>query len=216
MNGATKTQIPLPEQEILPSGKADCLLTAMLQISRGWTSYPWYNNNGVEGRSHTRTCVFRLCSEDPTTGAVEALIYNDNSLSHLGHVLPSASVARANEDLTFERHGDLNGTAFHPISKERTETPSLLHHDPDSDDDYVHEDHGAATIRDVRFAVVNTVPAASKNSQDTMDPAGGKTRPSCYRPETYEEFALALDDKPHLAPPELLEVVPYVVNIVRR
>ena len=53
---------------ILPAEKADGLLARLLHASRGWTSRPWYNVNGTPGLTHNRSCVYRIPTARAGTG----------------------------------------------------------------------------------------------------------------------------------------------------
>lgn len=61
---------------MLPAEEADSLLVRLLDLSRDWTSHRWYNNNGVEGRTHARSHVYRLgqdsAASDPADGQTQA------------------------------------------------------------------------------------------------------------------------------------------------
>ncbi|CAN0179157.1 unnamed protein product [Ectocarpus sp. 6 AP-2014] len=47
-------------EDLLPRDKAEGLLARMLQLSRDWTSQTWFNANGLEGRTHSRSCAYRI------------------------------------------------------------------------------------------------------------------------------------------------------------
>ncbi|CAM9528035.1 unnamed protein product [Ectocarpus fasciculatus] len=47
-------------EDLLPRDKAEGLLAQMLRLSRDWTSQTWFNANGVEGRTHSRSRAYRI------------------------------------------------------------------------------------------------------------------------------------------------------------
>ncbi|CAN0502400.1 unnamed protein product [Ectocarpus sp. 12 AP-2014] len=51
-------------EDLLPRDKAEALLAKMLQLSCNWTSQTWFNANGLEGRTHSRSRAYRI----PTAG----------------------------------------------------------------------------------------------------------------------------------------------------
>lgn len=47
-------------QDVLPAEKADRLLACLLRASRDWISRPWYNASGTPGMTHNRSFIYRI------------------------------------------------------------------------------------------------------------------------------------------------------------
>ncbi|CAN0161609.1 unnamed protein product, partial [Pylaiella littoralis] len=81
-------------EDVLPCEKADSLLACLLQASRSWTSHPWFNNNGVEGTTHTRSHIYRIPTGDAVATPSLRRSYKSVKLSE-GGMQGSASDSEA-------------------------------------------------------------------------------------------------------------------------
>lgn len=77
------------QQDILPSDAADRLLARLLVASKEWTCYPWFNNNGVEGRSHSRSCIYRIFNDD--NGGNDRQVNGDTGANDASALAPTAT-----------------------------------------------------------------------------------------------------------------------------
>lgn len=221
------------EQNVLPTALANRLLVCLLDVSRDWTTYAWFNNNGVEGRSHSRSRIYRLCKNNRSgSNDDNNSSDNDNAPNFPGNssaFCSSAAAQWATSDSCAGAHGGQN-----PDADDTVGNMSRLHHRTQGGNTLLPlscrlksagenaEDFprrvAPRTTTDATLRVEPPLGTPGGRAKEVGDvgPGGRPTPCKSIRPETHEEFALSLDDQKDIAPTDLLEIVPRIVDMVRR
>lgn len=214
----------------MPCDKADSLLACLLQASRSWTSHPWFNNTGVEGTTHTRSHVYQIPTargshrishpDRNDTNLIEAQRYagstnkSQRAAESSGSSVCAGATGRENErDTRIESTRDTTDDDVFKYSEDG---------DTDDNDFYESTEAGVfATLRQRRDHSSVQVVHAERPEGVMQGPAPdaeaehSNTMPvSLGRRATSEE--LMRGQISELAPDELLEIVPLIVQIVRR
>ncbi|CAM9621199.1 unnamed protein product [Scytosiphon promiscuus] len=201
-------------KDILPLEKAEDLLACLLEISRGWTTQPWFTSNGVEGRSHSRSRAFYIpTAEDRARGfgTVPKNVPVDGKARDAGRYAASrptvASQRRGSTDTSSagaEPSRNVDGGFQFSDSEEfdyESCPPGEGHIDPSVDRP---------------SSVQQLLAGRSDDRTNKLDAQHVVVKPpnSTGRPSTSEH--LKPSERLDAAPPELLEIVPVVVEAVRR
>lgn len=208
----------------MPCEKADSLLACLLQASRSWTSHPWFNNNGVEGTTHTRSHIYRiptvqgsLCSiSDPDWDHTKS-----NGSQRRAGTTESPTAAEGSGSHGCARAvGGEDGGGTRMVSTRGTDVGEFI---LTKDGEIGHNDLFESAEGDA-FAT----PSLRRSYNSVKLSEGGMQGPA---PDSEAEHSqnistsqdrraaseeLMRDNTSDLAPEELLQIVPHVVQVVRR
>lgn len=211
-----------------------------------WTSHPWFNNNGVEGRSHSRSHIYRLpANRDGNSTTSDGTI----SSKYLSHVRPTEATRMTEyvphtEPLQATAGNDFGGGAFCSTAgrtrerrcerHKKTQDAVALVESSSEDEPFEYGIIGAAaddptaapqdfvasasrrddTCGRVQVGEAGSVGAMSESAAASPKGEGILAASRRDRRATYEEMTLG--ENSDVAPAELLEIVPGVVEAVRR
>eukprot|EP00903_Cladosiphon_okamuranus_P021834 g20077.t1 len=213
-------------EDILPAEMADRLLARLLHTSRDWTSRPWYNANGTPGLTHKRSCTYRIPS-DRDNGSSIGNSDKSSSGSRKSSSIPGTDhdqtrPTRASDE-TQRRAG--SGTTDLPDGVTEAErsggkcTGLMERRSEDGTDDIVQSSSEDESF-DCGFTEAGKVggggggggvgPPGSTAVMERSTPADSEAKDSAGTSWVDDDQGAAV------APEELLEVVPLVVEAVRR
>lgn len=218
----------------MPPDYAASLLACLLEVSRDWTTQPWYNNNGVEGRSHSRSHIFRFRAG--TSVPPHATADDDAAVKDLSTVAerctPSHILGRPQQALQDGavsrslRPGSWEGRGFSEGND------GILQSSEDDEFDYYGlqaSPEGCGTVgpnqsrRPSGQQDGHAFLMSESRSGKAVEPSAaissepGSTCTSSInrdRRSTFEEIMLS--DESDEAPAELRRIVPLIVDVVRR
>lgn len=196
----------------MPLKKAEDLLACLLEVSRGWTTQTWYTSNGVKGRSHSRSRAFHI----PTAKDCARVSGTDpeNVLAN-GTAREAGRYAESRPTTTARRRGSTE------ISTGETLGGSADERFQSSDGEEFDYDGGSQGEDSASVGLPSGVPQSyAEGSRDETTKVVLNRNPaeqvphSAGRPSQSEH--LKPSENLEEAPAELLEIVPAVVEAVRR
>lgn len=202
-------------QDILPLEKAEDLLACLLEVSRGWTTQPWYTSSGIEGRSHSRSRAFHI----PTTGDYRRVSGTDpNNVPANVKAREAERISRPTTASEIRASAAIpTGAVLSGSTDERFQSSESEEFDYDA----CPQDEEASAVSvgptsGVRQSFTERLHDETNEVLPGSEPqkmvAG--TSNNTARSSTSEH--LKPSERLDVAPPELLEIVPVVVEAVRR
>eukprot|EP00752_Nemacystus_decipiens_P002264 g2145.t1 len=215
-------------EDILPAEKADSLLASLLHASRSWTSRPWYNVNGTPGLTHNRSCMYRI----PTAGATNNSSSSTTTTGIFGIDREQTDPAHATDDDKQRRAGldaaavsdmvsDNGGRGGDEVAGVMQRTSECSNDDPLQSSEDESFDYGFPGAREVSDGFVGDSGGDGERSGSARASVRAQRAKRSSLPETEagksaEHPWISNDQGAEVAPDELLEIVPRVVEIVRR